>query len=127
MGGREGEKGAWDEVVCLPRTQTGLRSVCREGACASQKAFSCTGHQTQVAVAGPKISHTHMCVGGALSPLLWLRFSPNSLDSQQSWIQAGPWAADTSKTAQDRASGPPEGPRGVGLGPPPTRAGGQDI
>lgn len=60
---------------------------------------------TYVTVTGLKVSHAW---GGALPPLLlWSSFSPNSLDSQQFWVQAGHWAADVSKADQDRASWSP--------------------
>ena len=60
---------------------------------------------TYVPMTGLKVSPR---VRGPLPPfLLWSSFSPNSLDSQSFWVQAGHWAADASKAGQDGASGSP--------------------
>lgn len=85
--------------------------------------FPALASGTYVTVTGLEVSH----VLGSTSLRLWSNFSPNSLDSQQFWVQAGHWAADVSKAGQDGARGSPQSPRGVGPGPLPTGAGGQGI
>lgn len=78
--------------------------------------LSCTGHWTQVTVAGPKFSH--VCVGGTSSPpgVVFLTQQPRFTAVLG---PGSPWAADTSKTAQDRASGPRRVPEEWAWGPCP--------
>ena len=107
VGGREGvSRGVWGEVVCLPaRRQHG--GLCAVGGhkCAPEMAFSCAGHWDICPYDWTEGVPT--CQGPLPPFLLWLSFSPNSLDSQSFWVQAGHWAADASKAGQDGVSGSP--------------------
>ena len=118
VGGGEGvSRAAWDEVVWLPGCRQ-LSSPCAVGGHkrASEMAFACAAHRD---ICHCDWTEGVTCIGGALPPLLlWSSFSPNSLDSQQFWVQAGHWAADVSKAGQDRASWSPYSPRGVAQAPP---------